>query len=181
MPANHRVPHTEEAKAKMSAARRGKPATWKRRPSIELDGVVRYRCGKCGDFLPREGFYTNKRTLLGIKSECRKCHTATALATRDPELKRAANAEYQRRARALDPDRFRAQERAASRRRQVTERTLARHALNAAVKSGRVVKAAACESCAQVGKLHGHHDDYAQPLAVRWLCPACHGKEHRKS
>ena len=27
--------------------------------------------------------------------------------------------------------------------------------------------------------LHGHHEDYSQPLEVVWLCAPCHGLRHR--
>ena len=37
-----------------------------------------------------------------------------------------------------------------------------------------------CERCgAENGQMH--HDDYDRPLAVRWLCAACHGVEHRQA
>lgn len=43
-----------------------------------------------------------------------------------------------------------------------------------------------CEKCgdnpvAHDGRraVHAHHDDYNNPLEVRWLCYPCHGREHR--
>lgn len=37
-----------------------------------------------------------------------------------------------------------------------------------------------CEVCLfRIIGVHAHHDDYAQPLAVRWLCPRCHVAWHR--
>lgn len=101
MPANHCIPHTPEAKAKMSAARKGKAAPWKHRETRDVDGEVHYRCGRCSGFFPRSGFHANRRTLLGIKSECKPCHTATTVRSRDPVKKRAAGvlAEASRRAR----------------------------------------------------------------------------------
>jgi ribosomal protein S27AE len=36
-----------------------------------------------------------------------------------------------------------------------------------------------CENCG-APDAHAHHDDYSQPLDVRWLCRACHGIEHRR-
>ena len=47
-----------------------------------------------------------------------------------------------------------------------------------AVRDGRLIRPDACEECGS-GNVHGHHDDYAMPLAVRWLCAGCHKAWHR--
>ena len=52
----------------MSAAHIGVPLFHKRRPSKVIDGVERFRCGKCGEFKPREAFYRNLRTIFGLTS-----------------------------------------------------------------------------------------------------------------
>lgn len=36
-----------------------------------------------------------------------------------------------------------------------------------------------CEICGTT-RTEAHHEDYAQPLAVRWLCKACHLRLHGK-
>lgn len=43
---------------------------------------------------------------------------------------------------------------------------------------GELVRPAVCEQCGAAGDIHGHHDDYAKPLEVRWLCHPCHAGEH---
>jgi hypothetical protein len=49
-----------------------------------------------------------------------------------------------------------------------------------AVRDGKISKPEACEDCSsKPNRLHGHHDDYAYPLVVRWLCPGCHNKWHK--
>lgn len=58
------------------------------------------------------------------------------------------------------------------------EKVRARKALNHAVAAGKVVPQP-CEQCG-APKAQGHHDDYAQPLSVRWLCPDCHSKLHNQ-
>lgn len=36
-----------------------------------------------------------------------------------------------------------------------------------------------CENCGS-DAAQMHHDDYSQPLTVRWFCPACHSGFHRE-
>lgn len=84
MPANHNVPHTEAAKEKMRLARLGKPAPWRRRKITCVGGVSLYRCGKCTAFFSVDFFHPDKRSQLGIKSCCKRCHNSVSVATRDP-------------------------------------------------------------------------------------------------
>jgi hypothetical protein len=48
--------------------------------------------------------------------------------------------------------------------------------VKAALVNGELVRAA-CEVCGN-HKSHGHHDDYAKPLTVRWLCSVHHAEWH---
>ena len=57
---------------------------------------------------------------------------------------------------------------------------LASHMINNAVRDGKIIKPDTCEDCkSKPNRLHGHHCDYAFPLVVNWLCPACHNKWHK--
>lgn len=54
--------------------------------------------------------------------------------------------------------------------------------------AGKLIRPEECSECgfnpgrATNGrtKLHGHHDDYSEPLKVRWLCQSCHMRLHGK-
>lgn len=53
----------------------------------------------------------------------------------------------------------------------------ARRAVHNEIRSGRLVRQP-CEKCgAEIAE--AHHDDYSQPLAVRWLCRPHHDEHHR--
>ena len=50
--------------------------------------------------------------------------------------------------------------------------------LGNAVRDGRVIKGP-CEVCGSTERIHGHHEDYAKPFDVRWLCPKHHAEAHK--
>lgn len=63
----------------------------------------------------------------------------------------------------------------------------ARAILNRAVKSGAVVSQP-CEGCGLGGEwpsnrrlMQAHHEDYARPLDIVWVCWRCHAKAHTHS
>jgi len=61
-------------------------------------------------------------------------------------------------------------------------RAQAARLVNYAIERGELRRALSCEQCGThdprgargQSLIQGHHDDYSQPLAVRWLCVQCH-------
>jgi ribosomal protein S27AE len=56
------------------------------------------------------------------------------------------------------------------------EAVFARRVVRLAVAAG-ILKRRRCEKC-KATKTHAHHDDYSQPLRVRWLCAKHHVERH---
>lgn len=57
--------------------------------------------------------------------------------------------------------------------------TKAQTAVGKAVKDGSLVRPRNCSVCDMAtSKIHAHHDDYRDPLSVRWLCAKCHRSWH---
>ncbi len=93
------------------------------------------------------------------------------------ELCREAESAYQAEYRRLNLERLRAYDRTArrdSRLRDDPQKRKVRWDAWYATKG----QAQPCEACGREDAQR-HHDDYAKPLEVRWLCPPCHAKEHR--
>lgn len=59
------------------------------------------------------------------------------------------------------------------------EKLQARRQCVEAIRDGRLVRQP-CEKCGDSAS-QAHHEDYAQPLSVNWLCRRCHAHLHRKS
>lgn len=59
------------------------------------------------------------------------------------------------------------------------ERRKAWQAVYAAVKSGHLIRPDTC-SCGRYARITAHHDDYARPLDVLWLCAVCHKARHEE-
>ena len=62
-------------------------------------------------------------------------------------------------------------------------KVMAQNALGNAVRDGKVEKPSDCQHCLENnGIIHGHHWSYEEVhwLDVMWLCPSCHGAEHKR-
>lgn len=66
------------------------------------------------------------------------------------------------------------------------EKQAAKAEVMKALRAGRIARQP-CASCGATSKasdgrslVQAHHDDYAKPLQVRWLCQRCHHSEHQK-
>lgn len=127
-------------------------------------------CFRCQRRKPLFEFYRHPRMRDGTLNKCKECtkrdvkkhYDATRLERSEYERRRNQEPErkaksmiYMRRSRELSPDKYHA-----------------RNAVSSAVRDGRLTPLP-CEGCGS-GRVQAHHDDYAKPLAVRWLCFRCH-------
>lgn len=150
-------------------------------------------CFKCNYKKGLSEFYRHPKMKDGRLNKCKEC------TKKDTRKNRKKNIEYYReydRSRGMLPHRVKAREgyqqteagkRALARaNKNYVERYPKKHAaqtaLGNAVRDGKVGKWNFCESCGvDDDLLHGHHDDYAKPLEVRWLCPSCHREWHKEN
>jgi ribosomal protein S27AE len=80
--------------------------------------------------------------------------------------------------RAANLEAVRAYDRARGRRAADPQKEKARNAVRHAIDHGRLTRQP-CEICG-AATVEAHHDDYARPLDVRWLCRRHHGHAHRR-
>lgn len=110
-------------------------------------------------------------------------HASERHRKKDPEATRVYNRAYYRR--TVDHQRpLKAAEQRAAQRTKAPNRAkkVARDAVATALKNGTLVKPLTCLKCGLATtrrRLHAHHEDYSQPLAVTWLCSLCHGEVHQ--
>lgn len=57
------------------------------------------------------------------------------------------------------------------------QRASAHRAVARAVADGSLVKPERCR-CGSTKRLNAHHEDYARPFDVSWLCGVCHSARH---
>ena len=130
-------------------------------------------CFKCGVKQPRSEFYKHPQMGDGLLGKCKDC-------TRADVRQHRRSQEY--REKVLAYDRLRGnRQKYDSIKRFRSERpdaATAHRKLRWAVTSGKVQRPNRCECCGKSSPLHGHHHDYSKPLAVVWLCAACHRQHH---
>lgn len=55
---------------------------------------------------------------------------------------------------------------------------VAHAAVSGALLAGVIVRASICERCQKEAHTVGHHENYARPLEIVWLCRPCHSARH---
>lgn len=129
-------------------------------------------CIDCGIDQAIECFYVHRMMADGHLNKCKTCVKA-----RIKRHRRANPDVYSERERV----RFVGERRAKilGRKPSSDRSVLAARAVNNAVRDRRLVKPDTCSVCGRKpGRIEGHHDDYSQPLSVRWLCTRCHRRWH---
>ena len=150
-------------------------------------------CTKCGESQPLTAFCTDRQKRDGLTSHCRTCIRRASERYRTSPTGRVMRREQCRRKYWRDPAKAHDERRRyhaahpewvrARITRVPPEKERARRILQQAVRCKRVTKPNHCQRCTtpvpDPRLLHGHHHDYTQPLNVEWICPRCHGLEHR--
>ena len=143
-----------------------------------------YQCKSCEGLFPASAFYVSNL------SRCKECVKAGVRSNR------SANIDYYRSydrmryreephrkensRRCADSDVGKAAKARATAKNKIAEphKWVARHAVNNAIRDGKLQRGSSCFFCGAEEKLQAHHHDYSRPLDVFWLCPPCHGKLH---
>lgn len=147
------------------------------------------QCRRCGETLHLSAYYEHPQMADGYLNICKECTKRRISNDRDTNLGKhrqrdairyyssekrreqchsysktsegkAAHIKVNRKWRDRNPEKYKAQT-----------------AVNNAIRDGKL-KRQACEVCGE--KAQAHHDDYAKPLDVRWLCSKHHMERHRK-
>jgi len=152
------------------------------------------QCSICRARRPLRDFHRHKGHKDGRSSQCRECRAAIRrvdlvkngdairrsdrLRYQNNEARRAYNINNAMARESTTEGKVRKLDRTHRWREKNPKRYRAHNALNNAVRDGKIEKTS-CTRCGAGDKVHGHHEDYDEPLIVTWLCATCHGVEHR--
>ena len=132
-------------------------------------------CTSCGKEKSTSNFQIRRASKDGLTARCKKC-----LSDYD---KTRANLPKRVEARKLYAKTETGKAAAIRAKRKYIERCAVKRGVHVitgnAIRDGKLVKQP-CEVCG-AKKVHAHHDDYAKPLDVRWLCPKHHMQWHREN
>ena len=129
-------------------------------------------CTKCGISKPLDDFYKVKSSKDGRHGACKECQKASVLKHRSENLDKIREYDRSRGNRAKEGY-------AKEYRTKYPNKYKAHSMVNNAIKGGKLFPEP-CEICGITESVHAHHDDYAKPLNVRWLCAAHHHQWHAK-
>lgn len=144
-------------------------------------------CRKCGTAKPYDQFNKRSTAKDGLQSNCRSCSAAQYVKNREAirARQRETWTDYSRknRERLIEKNRNRRQgnklldaEYRKEYKIRFAPKIAAENAVWSMLLTGRIAKEP-CEICGGE-PADAHHDDYAKPLSVRWLCRVHHAEWH---
>jgi transposase-like protein len=129
-------------------------------------------CTSCGKDKAASKFQVRRASKDGLTARCKKC-----LSNYD---KSRANEPHRVEARKAYLKTEAGKSAATKAKKRYIERSAIKRGAHVivgnAIRDGRLIRMP-CEICGSVS-VHAHHDDYAKPLEVRWLCPKHHKQWH---
>ena len=130
------------------------------------------KCFKCGCEKPLTEFYKHAQMKDGHVNKCKDCNKADVKKHRSENLDRI---------RAYDRARGNRQDYEYTKeyRKRFPNKSRAHSMVNNAIRGKKLFRKP-CETCGEE-KVTAHHDDYLEPLNVRWLCYAHHSQWHAEN
>lgn len=132
------------------------------------------KCTKCGIEKPFDEFQVRRASKDGMTAACKSCLSLYDKSRANLPHRIAARARYAKTdAYAESHDNS-----ARKYRRKNPVKYRAHSIVSNAIRDKKLFREP-CEICGSIDSIHAHHDDYAKPLNIRWLCAAHHKQWHR--
>ena len=129
------------------------------------------RCNSCKEIKEQTEFHKCSSVADGLQHQCKSCRKSYQSAYRKTEKGRARDARYN--------SSLKARENYKKYKDKHPKIKTAHQVIKNEIRSGRLLKQS-CESCgAKVAQCH--HDNYDNPLDIRWLCDSCHRVWHKEN
>lgn len=133
-------------------------------------------CKKCNNEKCESDFHKRKASKDGLAHICKECQREYDRARLHDPKRMKARRDYQK-TEAGKKAHNRATKAWADRN---AVKRAAHVLVGNAIRDGRLTPEP-CEVCFKTHDTHAHHDDYAKPLEVRWLCSKHHSEWHREN
>jgi len=150
------------------------------------------KCKGCGEVKEFSAFYKLKGNSDGLSGKCKECIKARVRENR--ALRVDQYREYDRKRFQEDPrvkERHLRYQKTDAGKKSMNkskkkwiennkEKRKTHHAVNNAVRDGKLIKPKDCQVCGKIeNRIHGHHENYDNPLDVIWVCSKCHTVLHK--
>ena len=150
---------------------------------------MKKKCSRCGEVKDASLFQVRRASNDGLTAACKSClseydktranlkHRVDARAAYQ-KTDAGVTAVYRAKKKYAESHRTDAAKRLIEYRKNNPAKARAHDLVSYAKKIGHL-SPEPCQICGSTKNIHAHHDDYAKPLNVRWLCASHHKQWHR--